>query len=295
MNGSYGRLTNKLNCCKSCVRDADDALVQKCAHDILLSKPKMTAKYPSVDSNSNCCYERDQLKSKLPESHARKATMISGAVRRNSIDVNGLLRNPSLMHSFGNGDLHGRRAIRQQSLDDCDIKANTHQPFLKKLSPAQSESHNDLHRNGNVTYLTQSVAKQNTANGDGRRVIKQNSLDNYQDAPARLRSLDMKMRKHKIDVLKYTNDHEKSSIYSDHKRLLSYPPTNQFRNKLDPSARSGSTYSNSDCVYPKIGIDSLLHAKNSTFRKNSTNGGGSYGIITSSELYKLRGTPERIT
>lgn len=289
-NGSYGRLTNKLNCCKSCVRDAEDALVHKCANDIL-SKSKMTTKYHSVDSNSNCCNERDQIKCKLPESHSKKTTLISGAVRRNSIDVNGLFRNPSLMHSFGNNDLHGRRAI--QSLDDCDIRANTHQPFLKKLSPAQSESLNDFHRNGNVTYLTQSVAKQNTANGDGRRVIKQTSLDNYPDAPTRLRSLDMKMRKHKVDVMKHTNDHEKPSIYTDHKRLLSYPPTNQFRNKLDPFTRS--TYSNGDCVYPKIGIDSLLHTKNSTFRKNSTNGGGSYGIITSSELYKLRGTPERIT
>lgn len=291
MNGSYGRLTNKLNCCKNCVRDADDALVHKHANDILLSKPKLATSYQSVDSNSNCCYERDHIKCKLPDGHARKTTMISGAVRRNSIDVNGLLRNPSLMHSFGGNDLHGRRAIRQQSLDDCDIKANAHQPFLKKLSPAQSESRNDFHRNGNVTYLTQSVAKQNTANGDGRRVIKQNSLDSYPDA--RLRSFDMKMRKHKVDVLKYTNDHEKSPIYTDHKRLLSYPPTNQFRNKLDPFTRT--TYSNGDCVYPKIGIDSLLHTKNSTFRKNSTNGGGSYGIITSSELYKLRGTPERIT
>lgn len=306
MNGSYGSLTNKLNCCKSCVRDADDALVQKCADDILLSKPKMTAKYHSIDLNSNYSYERDhQIKCKLPENHARKTTMISGAIRRNSIDVNGLFRNPSLMHSFDNGnDLHGRRASRQQSLDDCDIKASTHQPsFLKKLSPAQSEppQNDDYHRNGNVTYLTQSVAKQHsttttaTTNGDGRhRVIKQNSLDNYPDAPARLRNLDMKMRKHKVDVLKYhTNDHEKSSIYTDHKRMLSYPPTNQFRSKLDPFTRGG-TFVNADCVYPKIGVDSLLQSKNSTFRKNSTNG-GSYGIITSSELYKLRGTPERIT
>lgn len=295
MNGSYGRLTNKLNCCKSCVRDADDALAHKCASEILLSKPKMAAKYQSIDSNANCCYEHDQIKGKLPENHARKTTLISGAIRRNSIDVNGLFRNPTLVHSLDNNDLHGRRAMRQQSLDDCDTKANAHQTFLKKLSPAQSEPQNGFHRNGNVTYLTQSIAKQNaTANGgDGRRVIKQNSLDNYPDAPARLRSLDMKMRKHKVDVLKYTNDHnEKPPIYSDHKRLLSYPPTNQFRSKLDPFTRA--TYLNADCVYPKIGVDSLLQNKNSTFRKNSTNG-GSYGIITSSELYKLRGTPERIT
>lgn len=295
MNGSYGRLTNKLNCCKSCVRDADDALVQKCANDILLSKPKIPANYhaQSIDSNSNSngCYERDQIKCKLPDGHARKTTMISGAIRRNSIDVNGLLRNSSLMHSFDD-NLHGRRAIRQQSVDDCDIKENSNQRLLKKLSPSQSEPQNGFHRNGNVTYLTQSVAKQNTSNGDGRRVIKQNSLDNYTDAPARLRSLDMKMRKHKVDALKYTNDHEKSTIYADHRRMLSYPPSNQFRSKLDPFTRS--TYSNADCVYPKIGVDSLLHTKNPTFRKNSTNG-GSYGIITSTELYKLRGTPERIT
>lgn len=294
MNGSYGRLTNKLNCCRSCVRDTDDVLVQKGANDILQSKPKFIAKY-QIDPNSNpsCCFERGQIKCKLPESDARKTTMISGAIRRNSIDVNGLLRNSSLMHSFDD-NFYDKRNIRQQSLDDCDIKGNTNQRFLKKLSPPQSEPHGDLLRNGNVTYLTQSVGKQNTSNGDGRRVIKQNSLDTYTDVAAGLRNLDVKIRKHKVDILKYTNGHDKSTTYPDHKRMLSYPPSKQqLQNKFDSFTRG--TYSNGDCVYPKIGVDSLFHTKNPTFRKNSVVNGGSYGIITSSELYKLRGTPERIT
>lgn len=297
INASHGRLTNKLNCCKNCIRDTDDAFVQKFTNDILLSKPKINGKYQTQcnDSNSNGNFERDQMKYKLhPERDARRktTTTIAGSIRRNSMDVNGLLRNSSLMHSFED-DLHAR-PIRQQSLDDYDIKAGTHQRLLKKPSPpAQSESQHDLHQNGNVTYLTQSGAKQNIANDFSRRVIKQSSLDDYTDEPARLRKLDMKMRKHKVDVLKYSNDHDKSDIFSDHKRLLSYPPSNQFRSKLDPFTRG--TYPNADCVYPKIGVDSLLRANHSTFRKNSINA-GSYGIITSSELYKLRGTPtERIT
>lgn len=123
---------------------------------------------------------------------------------------------------------------------------------------------------------------------DNHRLIKQKSLDDYSDATARLRKLEMKMRKHKVDVLKYANNHNQTNIYTDQKKLLAYPPSNHIRHKLDPFARSKV-----DCVYPKIGVDSMLQSKSQSFRKNGTN--GSYGIITSSELYKLRGTPERVT
>lgn len=307
INGSYTRLTNKLNCCKSCVRDADEALAKKCVNDVLLSKPK--TQY--TDSNLNGCYDRDQItKGKLFGDVRKPVSMAPSAMRRHSMDTNGLLRKSTLKQSFDDDLMHV--GFRHQSFDDA-MTNKVHQRLPKKLTPPQLEHQNDLHRNGTSNYLTQPAGKLTTLN-DSRRMIKQKSLDDYTDATARLRKLEMKMRKHKVDVLKYANDHNQSNIYTEQKKLLGYPaagpplavslsssspslPPNQLRNKLDPFARTKI-----DCIYPKIGVDSVMPPpttttaatnKNAAFRKANTN--GSYGIITSTELYKLRGTPERVT
>lgn len=288
-NGSYARLTNKFNCCKSCVREPDvDAHGKKCANDLLISKLKNDTKYPSsqyIDSNANCYYESEQpTKCKLPN-EARKST-IPGAHRRNSNDANAMLRKSTFKRSLDE-DLLLAGDFRQSSFDD---KTTTNVRLLKKLTPPEHQSEFQRNGNGNGNYLSQSIGKHIIASNDNRRLIKQKSLDDYTDATARLRKLEMKMRKHKIDVLKYANDHDQSTtIYTDPKKLLAYPPSNHFRSKLEPFARSKG-----DCVYPKIGIDSVLQSRTPAYRKNGSNG-NSYGIITSSELYKLRGTPERVT
>lgn len=266
-NGSYGRLTNKLNCCRSCVRDSDDAQVKN-------AKLKNDTKYPSHFIDSNHYYE--QAKCKLP-SEVRRSS-ISDALRRNSMDAN-TLRKSMGKHSVDEELLNGVD-FRRQSFDDNGR-------LLKKLTPPQLEYQSDLHRNGNGHGLSQSFGKHVTSN-DIQRVVKQKSLDEYNDATARLRKLEMKMRKHKVDVLKYANDHDQSNIFSEPKKSLAYPPPNHFRTKLDTFARAKA-----DCVYPKIGIDSVVRSKNPPLRKAHSN--GSYGIITASELYKLRATPERVT
>ncbi|XP_055296591.1 mitogen-activated protein kinase 15-like [Sitodiplosis mosellana] len=288
--GSYARLTNKLNCCKSCVREPDtDALVKRCANDVLIPKLKNDTKYPPsqyIDSNANCCYESEQEpKYKMP-SEARRST-IPGAYRRPSNDANAMLRKSTFKRSLDEDLLHAGD-FRQSSFD---AKSTTNTRLLKKLTPPQPEYQSEFQRNGNGAYLSQSMGKHIVnASNENRRLIKQKSLDDYTDATARLRKLEMKMRKHKIDVLKYANDHDEPTIYAtDPKKLLAYPPSNHFRNKLESFARTKA-----DCVYPKIGIDSVLSSKTPAFRKNGSNG-NSYGIITSSDLYKLRGTPERVT
>lgn len=287
INGSYGRLTNKLNCCKSCVRDVDDAIAKKCANDVSIPKLRNDSKYQSqfIDSNANGCCKPEAAKGKLP-SDARKST-VSDAFRRNSIDANAVLLKPTFKRSFDEDPIHACD-FRRQSFDERTvIKTTTNQRLLKKLTPPQLEHQSDFHRNGNVNGLLQ-VANKHSISNDKRRPIKQKSLDDYSDATARLRKLEMKMRKHKVDVMKYANNHDPSNIYTDPKKLLAYPPPNQFRTKLDAFARTSA-----DCVYPKIGIDSVMHSKHSAYRKNGTI--ANYGIITSSELYKLRGTPERVT
>lgn len=290
-NGSYTRLTNKLNCCKSCVRDADDVLVKKCASEASIPKLKNATKYQSssqfIDSNANCCYEPDDLKCRLlGDAHK---TNILRTLRRNSFEANSVLRKSTFKRSLDDDLLNGSN-FRHHSFDECTLKATSNQKLPKKQTPPQSNHQNDFHHcngNGHVNYLMQPAGKQSTLI-DNNRLTKQKSLDDYSDATARLRKLEMKMRKHKVDVLKYANNHNQTNIYTDQKKLLAYPPTNQIRSKSDPFARPKV-----DCVYPKIGIDSMLQSKTQSFRKNGTN--GSYGIITSSELYKLRGTPERVT
>lgn len=213
---------------------------------------------------------------------------IPGAYRRASIDANAILRKSTFKRSLDEDLLHAGD-FRQSSFDD---KSTTNGRILKKLTPPQQSEHqSDFQRNGNGAYLTQSMGKHiANAPNENRRLVKQKSLDDYTDATARLRKLEMKMRKHKIDVLKYANDHDQPTIYAtDAKKLLAYPPSNHFRNKLEPFARTKG-----DCVYPKIGIESVLPSKTPACRKNGSNG-SSYGIITSTDLYKLRGTPERVT
>lgn len=294
MNGSYSRLTNKLNCCKGCVRESDtDSLVKKCSNEVSIPKLKNDTKYSSsqfIDSNANCCYDFEQQQQQQQQSKYKlptEAKRPSIPIRRNSIDA--MLRKSTFKRSLDEDLLHAGD-FRQSSFDD---KTTTNVRLLKKLTPpSQTEIQSEFQRNGNGNYLSQSMGKHNVASNDNRRLIKQKSLDDYTDATARLRKLEMKMRKHKIDVLKYANDHDQSTIYTtDPKKLLAYPPSNNhFRSKLDSFARSKG-----DCVYPKIGIDTVLQSKAPVFRKNGSNGNSSYGIITSSELYKLRGTPERVT
>lgn len=302
INGSYTRLTNKLNCCKSCVRDTDDALLKKCTNEVSIPKLKNDIKYPSqfIDSNANCCYESEQQSKYKLTNEARRST-IPGALRRHSNDTNSMLRKSNFKHSFDENLIHGGGGggggggdFRQHSFDDGKTTM-TNVRLLKKLTPSptriEQKHQSDFHRNGNGNYLSQSINKHLATSNDNRRLIKQKSLDDYTDATARLRKLEMKMRKHKIDVLKYANNQDQTTVYADPKKLLAYPPPNHFRSKLEPFARTKA-----DCVYPKIAYDSVLQSKPTTVyrTKNGTNG-GSYGIITSSELYKLRGTPERVT
>lgn len=296
LNGSYARLTNKFNCCKSCVRETDETQKKKNANEVSIPKLKNDSKHHSqlIDSNAECCYRQEQQpKYKLP-SNERRST-IPGAHRRSPINANEILRKSSFKRSLDE-DLLQAGDFRRQSFDDSMSKLAANQRLFKKLTPPQLDYQSEQqyrdgngNGNGNGNYLPQHVGKQSVTSNDNRRLIKQKSLDEYSSATARLRKLEMKMRKHKIDVLKYANDHDQSHIYSDPKKLLGYTPVNHFRSKFDPFVRTKT-----DCVYPKIGVDSVLQSKNSTFRKNGSNG-GSYGIITSSELYKLRGTPERVS
>lgn len=273
INGSYTRLTNKLNCCKSFVRDSDDVSITKLKND---------CKCPSQfkDSNGNGSYETE-LQPKYKFLIEERRSTIPGALPRKSIDANSVLRKSKFKRSLDD-DLLNVGDFRHNPFDEKTIQNVRH---LKKLTPPQldqSDSHNHQ-RNKNGNYLSQSIGKHITASNGNRRLIKQKSLDDYTDATARLRKLEMKMRKPKIDVLK-------STIYTDPKKLLAYPSSsNHFRSTLEPFPRAKA-----DCVYPKIGVESVLQIKTQSNRKNGTNG-GSYGIITSSELYKLRGTPEHVT
>lgn len=290
LNGSYARLTNKLNCCRSCVRDADDASVtntkKHSANIISMPKLKNDVKYTAkvADSNANYRFETDS-KYKLPTD--AKRSIISATFRRNSMDGNTVLRKSTFQRSIDEEDLQNSY-FRRQSLDDLKVKDGANQKTLKKIpSPLNSLNDSDFYRNGHSNGQQMMASLNNNKN-----LNRQMSVDKYTDATTRLRNLEMKMRKHKIDVLKYVNEHEQHNHKQNGQKSLAYD--NHFRSKLDSVMATKSEY-----AYPKISIDNVLNNNNNnrkTIRKSASVGNGNgYGIISAADLFKLRATPERVT
>lgn len=302
LNGSYGRMTNELNCCKSCVRNGDESNIIKKSNGNCVPMPKLKndTKSQQIDSNSSSPLELEHSKYKL--SMNSKQSIISATFRRNSMDANAIRLNSTYKRSFddehyfynNNNNNNGNRTGRQ-SFDDGAVKETTNQKLGPKASPPQLYQHNQHttatknHRNGNGNisdncYLSHLVNNNSVASNDNRRLIKQMSLDEYTNATSRLRKLEMKMRKHKIDVLKYVNGKEQSNgRFGEQKKLITYHTANHFRTKLDPFVRNKP-----DSLYPKLGFDSKLQNKTSNLHKSTLN--GSYGIISAADLYKLRAT-----
>lgn len=274
LNGSYQRLTNKLNCCKGCSRDTDETNTRKQNANVI-SMPKLkndTTKCVShtMNSNMNGIYKL---------SNDVKRSIISATFRRNSVNANAMLRKSAFKHSLDD-EYYTNGNARRQSFDDT--------VFNKTIKQHSNNGNTDNYHVSNSVNNNNQIPSNDSNNNNNKRLIKQMSLDEYKDTTARLRKLEMKMRKHKIDVLKYVNGRKEPNIFNDPKKLLAYQtPDNNNRTKLDPFVRTKS-----DCVYPKISIDNVLQNKNTQLRKNSS--GGSYGVISASELYKLRTAGERV-
>lgn len=297
LNGSYARVTNQLNYCKNCVRSDDNGNNIKKSNGYCVSMPKLTK-----DTESQQIHSSNYSKYKLPTT-SNHQSIISATFRRNSMDTNAIRLNSIYKRSFDDEYFlyknNNGNVSRRQSFDDVSVREITPQKLSQKASPSQGQlnQHNHhntitkIHRNGNVCdnkcHLSHLINNNSiTTSNDNRRLIKQMSSDEYTSATSRLRKLEMKMRKHKIDVLKYVNGKEQSNGRFDEQteKLLSYhTPNHHFQTKLDPFMRTKS-----DSLYPKRAVESILQTKTSNLRKSTVN--GSYGIISAADLYKLRAT-----
>lgn len=304
LNGSYARLTSKLNCCRSCIRDTDDACTitngkKTIANIVSMPKLKNDVKYNTtntkpVDSNANYRFDADS-KYKLPTDARFRRNSIDGNINTSIQSKNN--NNSTFKRSIDEDDLqHGY--FRRQSLDDAKIKEPPQQQKPSKKIPSPLHlNDNDYYRNGLTTNNNNNSHHQSLASllDDNKKLIRQMSMDKYTDATTRLRKLEMKMRKHKIDVLKYVNEHEQNNpMNSNHlkqngqKSLTYETDNNQYRTKLDNIIATKPDY-----AYPKLSIDNVLNTRK-TIRKSASMGNG-YGIISAADLYKLRATPERVT
>lgn len=303
VNGSRTRLTTqKQNFCKSCVQEANEQNGKKSNNANTVTMPKLKNEAKSqhhIDSSSSSQFEAEHLKHKLQSE--TKRPLLATTFRRNSLDANAFLQKSTFKRSFD--DDYYSNETRRPSFDDGSVKETTNQQkYSRKISPPLFNTHpqhNDAahyqrDRNGYVNGAgaggdSHLFHKNSITTNDNSRLIKQMSLDEYTNATARLRKLEMKMRKHKIDILKYVNGKEQSNgSFGDPKKLLAYQAPNQYRTKLDPFLRTKS-----DCIYPKLNIDSVFQTKNSNTRKSTSS--GSYGIISAADLHKLRTTTEHVT
>lgn len=297
LNGSYARLTNQLNCSKNGVRSGDEGHIMKKSNGNYVPMPKLKndTKSQQINSNSSISLELEHSKYKLPTKS--KQSIISATFRRNSMDANAIRLNSTYKRSFDDEyyfytSNNNDNGSRRQSFDDGAVKETTNEKLSRKVSPPQLTQHNQHtvatknHRNGNISnncHLSH-LTNNSIASNDNRRLMKQMSLDEYTNATARLRKLEMKMRKHKIDVLKYVNGKAQSNgRFSGQKELLTYHTPNHFRTKLDPFMRIKP-----DSLYPKLGVDSIPQNKASNLHKSTLN--GSFGIISAADLNKLRAT-----
>lgn len=265
------RLAGKPNGCRNCVtRDATDANGRRPCGGGVVSMPKLKCdRRPTANVIDSTSTDSD----KMPMDAKRSAIISAASLRRNSIDAFRLLRKPVFRQSLD--DDYSLANVRRQSFDDIAFKA-----------PARPYAAHNGTTNGDYG---------GPANGtNGRKLVKHMSLEEYGDATARLRKLEMKMRKHKINALRYVNGKEPTNGHAtDSRKLLDYQVGSTINGtaqpKVEPFARVRA-----DCVYPKIGVENVLHGKGGAQHRRATSN-GSYGIITASELHKLRTSAERIS
>lgn len=292
----------KFNSCKHCmVRDTDEMNARRTSAAGVVPMPKLkcdmmrsttaaTAAAALMDSTSTTT---DSDKMPMDAKRQSAAIISAATMRRSSIDTYNIYRKSAFRQSLD--DEYSYANARRQSLDDNVFKA-------PQTTVAKSyQSHNG--GGSNIDYHVTRAANGIGDSDINRKLIKQRSLDEYGDATARLRKLEMKMRKHtKINVLQYVNGNGKQlnggSVTSGNQR----GKTTDTRNMLNYQLVNGGAQKmkvdsfgrvRSDCVYPKISVENAVHGKGPQTRRMTTN--GSYGIITASELHKLRTSAERIT
>lgn len=261
--------TNNLNCCKSCSQASDvDARNVRRVETVTMPKlqptngnrPATDVKYKKPDG------KKSSIPSVVPSGESVNAT--------NTIFRKMSLRKPS--------DIENRfvdRDFRRQSLDES---ATNGKPIAKQLSSIDHLRHIDPQRMQSYSTI-----------GDQRKFSSMLS-NNYKKqimTDDHLKSLESKIRKHKIEAMRNVKEYTFNSTQSK-----PAPTSNGVNSKLDQFTSSKKRLKeHADRMFQTMGSDSVLHNNSKSVQSRiGAIGAHNYGVISATELYKLRTPTESI-
>lgn len=273
-------MTNNLNCCKSCSQETDaDTLGRANIRKVdTVTMPKLQ------QANGN---RSDAQKYK--KSDGKKAAMISSALpSRDSINATSnifrkmsLRKPPDIENRFIDSD------FRRQSLDDGAANGKR---MTKQLSAIEQMRYIDAQR------MHSSIGDKYEANRKISSMLGNNKKQTINDD--HLKSLESKIRKHKIDAMRNVKEYTYSPMQAKPASTLNGGANGDakyMQTKFDQFASSKKRLKeHADRMngsFQHMGIDTMSKAAQS---RSAAIGGHNYGIISASDLYKLRTPTESI-
>lgn len=281
--------TNNLNCCRSCSQETDADTLGRAN----LRKVETVTMPRLQQANGNRSVA--DVNYKKPES--KKPSMIPSALpSRESIKpTNNIFRKMSLQKP---SDIENRfigSDYRRQSLDDS---ATNGKQMPKQLSSIGHMRVGDGQRMQTYSTIIDKYDKNRKLTSMLSKDRKQLINDEH------LKSLENKMRKHKIDAMRNVKEFTYSPMQQQLSKTSTMPngadsDSKYLQSKLDQFASSKRRLrEHADRMngsFQKMGIDSVLHNNTKAAQSRSAAiGGHNYGIISASDLYKLRTPTESI-
>lgn len=274
--------TNNLNCCKGCSQENDmDAMVRGNLRKVeTVTMPKLQQNRPVSD-----------MKYQKPE--GKKSSMIPASLpSRESMNSSGIFRKMSLRKPSEIDNRFTDSDFRRQSLDDS---ATNGKRLTKTLSSIEHSHIGDQQRMHSYTTATDKFeANRKMSSMLGNNKKQQVVSDDH------LKSLESKIRKHRIDAMRNAKEYSYGPIQPKPSAMLNGVNSNAkfIQTKLDQftsnKKRLKEQADRMNGSFQNMGIDSVLRNNAKTQSRSAAIGGHSYGIISASDLYKLRAPTESI-
>lgn len=332
-HSSYTRLTDKLNCCKGCngIQENGDSNNNNMKYPTRSTMPKVKnekqpssygvlAMAPAQYNGTNGFTRRDSIDDIHRTDNGRR---LSALDRRNTVDTPGFVNKATVKRCINENASNSIPDIRRQSLDGGHIFPSTSPRYTQSIVGDTRRSHSNgkpsmisnkqlPYRHGTGTIIPNYNTSMKTSDANSNHCIRKqhstNSNDDYFDANSRLKTLEDKIRRHKVDVLEFVTEQQqvksknllnelasrKSSKHTDYIGLANghggfagsgslgnLSDYNKNRNKAKGSAKM-------EMNYPDYGR--AVAAKNKNMTSNAN-----YGVISATDLLKLRSMSERIS
>lgn len=275
--------TNNLNCCKSCSQETDaDTLGRASLRKVdTVTMPKLQ------QANGNRSV--GDVNYRKPED--KKSAMISSVLpSRDAINAtNSIFRKMSLRKP---SDIENRfisSDFRRQSLDES---ATNCKRMTKQLS-----SIGNMRINGPPRMQSYSTMGDKYESNQRLSSMLSNSRNQIINED-HLKSLESKIRKHRIDAIRNVKEYSYGPMQSKPSAMLNgvNSDTKYLQTKLDQFTSSKKRLKDHadrmNGSFQQVGISSVL--QNNSRAEQRRSGGHSYGVISASDLYKLRTPTESI-